>query len=112
MSFSKELLKGSIELIVLQALDDLGEAYGYQLLSAIDEASGGVFRFQESTLYPLLYRLEEKGFLASEWKKKSEKDRRYYWLTPEGQKTLLTHTSEFKTFLKGMGKILKSVGHA
>lgn len=108
MSFSKEILKGSIELIVLQALEDLGEAYGYQLLSTIEEASGGVFQFQESTLYPLLYRLEEKGFLESEWKKKGEKDRRYYRLTPDGKKTLVTHTSEFNVFLKGMHKILKS----
>ena len=108
MSFSKELLKGSIELIVLQALEDLGEAYGYQLLSAIDEVSGGVFQFQESTLYPLLYRLEEKGFLESEWKKKGEKDRRYYWLTSEGKRVLISHTAEFNTFLKGMRTFLKS----
>lgn len=108
MSFSKELLKGSIELIVLQALDDLGEAYGYQLLSTIDEASGGIFHFQESTLYPLLYRLEEKGFLDSEWKKKGEKDRRYYHLTRQGKKILSSHAAEFTTFLKGMHKILKT----
>ena len=112
MAFSKELLKGSIELILLQTLHDLGEAYGYQLLTAIGESSESIFQFQESTLYPLLYRLEEKGFLQSEWKTQSNKERRYYSLTKKGEETLLAHTLEFKHFLKGMHKVLKLTGNA
>ncbi|MFA6024782.1 MAG: helix-turn-helix transcriptional regulator [Candidatus Gracilibacteria bacterium] len=112
MAFSKEILKGSIELIVLQTLDDLDEAYGYQLTSAIEKSSASIFQFQESTLYPLLYRLEEKGFLESEWKQKGEKKRRYYKLTREGKRVLQEETVQFKHFLKGMNKILRTEAHA
>jgi PadR family transcriptional regulator, regulatory protein PadR len=113
MPFSKELLKGSIEIVVLQVLADEEEAYGYQLLSAIQEVSGDIFQFQESTLYPLLYRFEDKGYVESEIKHApSGKERRYYHLTAAGKRVLQDKLAEFKLFLKGMGKILKSQGHA
>lgn len=108
MDFSKELLKGSIEIIVLKMLDELDEAYGYQLLKAIQEESGDVFSFQESTLYPLLYRLEEKDYVKSDRKKApSGKERRYYSLTTHGKKLLIGKTTEFKEYVKGMENILK-----
>ncbi len=108
MHFSKEILKGSIEIIVLQALKESSEAYGYQLLTSIQEMSEGTFDFQESTLYPLLYRLEEKGLLSSDRKKApSGKERRYYRLTPKGSKILAEKRIELGHFIKGMNKILK-----
>lgn len=108
MQFSKELLKGNIEVIVLQALKELGEAYGYQLLTAIQEMSDDLFKFQESTLYPLLYRLEEKELLKSHRKKApSGKERRYYALTEKGRKVLAKKRLELSHFLTGMDKILK-----
>jgi len=108
MAFSKELLKGNIEVIVLQTLHELGEAYGYQLLTAIQEMSENIFKFQESTLYPLLYRLEEKDLLSSQRKKApSGKDRRYYVLTEKGKKALSSKRIELGAFMKGMNKILK-----
>ncbi|MEK9159182.1 MAG: helix-turn-helix transcriptional regulator [Patescibacteria group bacterium] len=111
MQFSKEILKGSIEVIVLQALHELGEAYGYQLVTAIQEMSGGTFEFQESTLYPLLYRLEEKSFLKSHRQKApSGKERRYYSLTAKGTKVLSEKRFEIGQFVLGMNKLL-NLGH-
>ncbi len=107
MQFSKEILKGSIEVIVLQALHELGEAYGYQLVTAIQEMSEGTFEFQESTLYPLLYRLEEKSFLKSHRQKApSGKERRYYALTAKGTKALSEKRFEIGQFVLGMNKLL------
>lgn len=109
MTFSKELLKGNIETVVLHSLKELEEAYGYQLLTAIQEESGGIFAFQESTLYPLLYRLEEKNLICSERKTApSGKERRYYSLTPKGKKVLVEKLKEFTLFLKGMKNVLKT----
>lgn len=108
MDFSKEILKGNIEVIVLQALHELGEAYGYQLLSTIQEMSDDIFKFQESTLYPLLYRLEEKKLLESDRKKApSGKERRYYHLTSKGKKVLAGKRVEIGRFIVGIEKILK-----
>ncbi len=113
MSFSKELLKGNIEIVLLKVIQDLGEAYGYQLLMDIEAKSEAIFKFQESTLYPLLYRLEENGLVQSERKfAPNGKLRRYYQLTPKGEKTLKEKIAEFALFSQGMGKILKSSAHA
>lgn len=113
MQFSKEILKGSIEIIVLKVLSELEEAYGYQLLKAIQDESQDIFAFQESTLYPLLYRLEGKGYLQSERKKApTGKERRYYSLTTKGKKELSSKILEFKHYVKGMGNILNLSSHA
>lgn len=107
MPFSKEIMKGSTEFIVLKVLDELGQAYGYQLMKAIEEMSTDIFKFQESTLYPLLYRLESKKIVQSEVRKApSGKERRYYFLSPTGKKILKEKNKEMELYMKGMKKFL------
>ncbi len=107
MNFSKEIMKGSAEFIVISILHELGEAYGYQMIKAIKETSSDIFKLQESTLYPLLYRLEEKGVIASEIKRaKNGKDRRYYYLSAKGKKLFREKNEEIELYLKGMKKFL------
>ena len=107
MKFSKEVMKGAADVIVLQALHDLGEAYGYQLVTAIAETSDTIFEFQEGTLYPLLYRLEDKGLIKSKKKTTaSGKERRYYKLSATGKTVLKARTAEYKSFVKGMTGVL------
>lgn len=107
MKFSKEIMKGSLEVIVLHVLEEAGEAYGYQIIKMIKDQSQEIFDLQETTLYPLLYRLESKGLLQSDRKQApSGKERRYYSVTPKGRKVLKTQHDEFKLYLKGMKDIL------
>lgn len=108
MKFSKEIMKGAAEVIVLKTLDDLSEAYGYQLIKAIAQTSNNVFEFQEGTLYPLLYRLEDKGYVQSEKKPaESGKMRRYYSLTTKGAAILQERTAEYGAFIAGLNNVLK-----
>ena len=64
--FSQQLKKGVLEMLVLEAVCT-GPTYGYELLSRLKEHSAGQFALKEGTLYPILYRLEDNGFIASSW---------------------------------------------
>ncbi len=107
MKFSKELMKGAAELLVLKALQESEEAYGYELIRSIAAGSQNLFEFQEGTLYPLLYRLEAKGYVVSK-KKVAEngKERRYYSLTKSGGSVLKEGTSELSLFFGGLKSAL------
>lgn len=107
MQFSKEILKGAAELIVLSALSDRKEAYGYELIQTIARGSKNIFEFQEGTLYPLLYRLEDKGYVTSSRKvTPSSKERRYYRLTRKGRAMLSSQQKEYRVFLQGLKHVL------
>ncbi|MFA5995859.1 MAG: helix-turn-helix transcriptional regulator [Patescibacteria group bacterium] len=107
MQFSKEIIKGVAEIIVLQTLHEHGEAYGYQLTRAIAQTSQNIFELQEGTLYPLLYRLEFKNLVTSQVKPAPNgKDRRYYHITNKGKKLLLERTTELGILLKGIKQVL------
>ena len=107
MQFSKEIMKGAAEIIVLQALKDQGALYGYELLKTISDVSQGVFEFQEGTLYPLLYRLEFKGYVTSEKRNApSGKERRYYALSLAGDTMLKGKRKEFDAFVIGLKHVL------
>lgn len=102
MQFSKETLKGAAEVIVLQALRR-GDAYGYELITRIAQTSDNVFEFQEGTLYPLLYRLEDHGHVTSYLQDApSGKRRRYYSITKSGASFLDARTKEYATFVAGL----------
>lgn len=103
MALNKELLKGAIEAVVLQALADDGEAYGYELIQRIAKQSNDVFTFQEGTLYPLLYRIEDRGYVTSTRKvATSGKERRYYAITPAGKTFLNGRRDEFNTLFNAL----------
>ena len=108
MLFSKELLKGTAELIVLQTLSDYGESYGYELTKSIATQSDNVFEFQEGTLYPLLYRLELKKYIESQKKNAPNgKERRYYSITDLGKKQLKEKKKELNLFVGGLTKAFR-----
>lgn len=107
MKFSREMLKGVAPYILLKTLDQLGESYGYQLMKSVKAQSGEVFEFSESTLYPILYRLEEKNYVESEVKEVlGKKPRRYYRLTAEGQLYLASKTEEMKNYLGAIERFM------
>lgn len=108
MKINKELLKGSTELIVLSVLE--GEnMYGYQMIKELKEKSKNVFEFQEGTLYPILHKLEEKGWIISYWDKISGKKRKYYSITKDGKKQLKSKKEEWQIFSTSMNQIIGGV---
>ncbi|HEY1214744.1 MAG TPA: PadR family transcriptional regulator [Bryobacteraceae bacterium] len=107
----QEWKKGSAELLVLSMLEDQPR-HGYDISKLIQIRSGGVLRFHVTSLYPLLYRLEDRGWIASRWVEKPEqRRRRYYSLTPEGQKVLRSQRNSWKEFVAAMS-LITGVEHA
>lgn len=107
MKTSSLFVKGVADVVILHILERDGEAYGYQLIERIHEASAEIFQFQEGTLYPLLYRLEADGFVTSRRKLATNgKERRYYRITDKGKRQLSTRRDEYLSFHRGMHTLL------
>ena len=88
MAAHTDFKRGSAELMVLASIEGRAR-HGYEIARLIDEQSGGVLRFHVASLYPMLYRLERRGWIAGRWTEKAgQRRRRYYRLTPAGRKTL------------------------
>ena len=87
-----ELLQGTLDLLILKTLAD-GQLHGYDVARRIQERSGNVLIVEEGSLYPALYRMEEKGWIAAQWGK-SDNNRRakFSGLTPPGRKQLAEET--------------------
>ena len=82
---ARELKKGSAELLIL-SLVETRQRHGYELGKLIESRSGGALRFSAAGLYPLLYRLEKRGWLEGRWiERASQRRRRYYRMTPYGR---------------------------
>ena len=87
-ALDRELKRGSAELLILSLLD-ARPRHGYELSKLIHARSGGQLTFHIDSLYPLLYRLEERGWIKGTWVEKAdERRRRFYKVTPEGKRVL------------------------
>jgi len=107
----REWKKGSAELLVLSLLEDQPR-HGHDISKLIQVRSGGFLRFHVTSLYPLLYRLEDRGWIASRWVEKAEqRRRRYYSVTPEGRKVLRSQRRSWKEFVTAMS-LVTGVKHA
>ena len=101
----QEWKKGSAELLVLSLLEGQPR-HGYDISKLIQIRSGGILRFHVTSLYPLLYRLEDRGWIASRWVEKAEqRRRRYYSLTPEGRKVLRSQRKSWKEFVAAISLV-------
>ena len=84
--FDRELKKGSAELLILSLLE-ARPRHGYEVRKLIETRSDGVLKFNAASLYPLLYRLEKRGWIEGKWVEKAgQRRRRYYKLTKDGKK--------------------------
>lgn len=103
--YSKELLKGAADTLVLSAFAD-GEKYGYQVVKELEQRSEGFFRLKEGTLYPILHRLEKQGLLLARWQvMPNGSERRYYALTAKGRRALASKLDEWQTFAHAVGRV-------
>src|SRR5881396_3768754 len=94
----RELKRGSAELLILALLEQRPR-HGYEIGRLIDERSDGAISFHTASLYPTLYRLEDKSLIDGRWVEKAgQRRRRYYRLTPQGRKVLASQRSVWQTF--------------
>jgi len=87
VAFARDLLRGSLDLMVLSELS-AGSRYGYQLLAALRRSSGGRIDLKAGTLYPLLHKLERARCVRSWWDESGGRDRKWYALTEKGRRRL------------------------
>jgi transcriptional regulator len=101
----RELKKGSAELLVLSLVEGRAR-HGYEIGKLIETRSGGKLCFQAASLYPLLYRLEARGWIQGRWvEKASQRRRRYYRLTAEGRKMLAAQRKGWQQFVEAIHRI-------
>ena len=101
--------KGSAELLILAILE-ARPRHGYEISKLIEQRSGGAVRFHVASLYPLLYRLEKRVLLEGRWVEKAgQRRRRYYTLTPEGQKVLAAQRHGWQAFVEAISRITSEV---
>jgi transcriptional regulator len=107
----RELKKGSAELIILSIVETRPR-HGYEISQQIESRSSGQLKFHIASLYPLLYRLEERGWLQGRWVEQTGKRRRrYYRLTAKGRRVLASQRDTWKTFVSAM-RLITGVDNA
>ena len=106
-----DVLKGTLDLMVLQTLQTMGPQHGYGIAQRLEQVSEELLRLNQGTLYPALLRLEQRGWIRSEWGT-SENNRRarYYSLTRAGRKQLERETAEWQLMAAVIGRLLGDGG--
>ena len=109
--FDRELKKGSAELLILSLLQGRAR-HGYEISQLIEQRSDGTLKFNVASLYPLLYRLEKRGWIQGQWVEKAgQRRRRYYRLVPAGRAMLRQQRQSWAAFVAAMQRIT-GVSHA
>ena len=99
-NLDRELKKGSAELLILSLVEDRPR-HGYDIGQLIELRSRGTLRFNIASLYPLLYRLEKRGWIRGRWVEKAgQRRRRYYKITDEGREVLAAQRKEWRQFFE------------
>ena len=102
-----EWKKGSAELLILSLLEALPR-HGYEISKLIEQRSQGALHFHAASLYPLLYRLEKRGWIQGRWVEKAgQRRRRYYRLTSEGREVLVSQRRGWQAFVEAINLITR-----
>ena len=101
-----EVLQGTLDMLVLKTLAS-GAAHGHTIAKVIERGSGEFLQVEQGSLYPALYRLEDRGWIASFWgTTENNRKAKYYRLTPAGRKQLIEQTSRWEQMVRAIGRIL------
>src|SRR5216683_4027424 len=101
----QEVKRGSAEMLILALVEERAR-HGYEIAKLIEQRSEGVLQFHVASLYPLLYRLETRGWIQGRWVEKAgQRRRRYYKLTPAGRKVLAEQRNGWREFVEAIGRI-------
>src|SRR6478672_4589844 len=104
-----DLLRGTLDLLILRTLR-LGPSHGHTVAKHIQRTSEDLLQVETGSLYPALYRLEAKGWIAASWELSDKGKRaRYYRITPAGRKQMASEQSKWNAFARAMGLLLKPV---
>ena len=102
-----EMLQGTLDMLVLQTLV-LGPAHGHTIAHLIEHRSDDVLQIEQGSLYPALYRLEDRGWIASFWgTSENNRKAKYYRLTAAGRKQLQAQTARWGNLVRAIGRVLK-----
>ena len=100
---AKSDLQGTLDLVVLKTLSQMGALHGYGIVLHIQTASDELLRIEEGSLYPALHRMEQRGWLSSQWAlSETNRKAKYYKLTAAGRKQLETAERDFEQLVKGV----------
>jgi transcriptional regulator len=103
------LLQGTLDLLILQTLL-LGPAHGHTIAHVIEHRSDEVLQIEHGSLYPALHRLQDRGWISSEWgPSENNRKARFYKLTASGRKHLLRQTSRWEQLVRAVNRVLKPV---
>ncbi len=104
--YSKELLKGTLSVMILNLLSENGRMYGYEIFQQVKERSDGKILLKDGSLYPALQKMRKDGLLSCEEEYIGKRVRKYYLLTPEGEKKKVLNIEELKDFIITLNKVI------
>jgi PadR family transcriptional regulator PadR len=105
MANENQFIRGAGMLAVLKVLER-GELYGYAIVEALAKTKGDALHLGQATVYPMLYNLEAKGFIAARWDEETaSRPRKYYRLTPEGKKRLAEDAKTWRRLIGAMSAL-------
>ena len=105
---AKNDLQGSLDLLILKTLSQTRELHGYGIVLHIQRASDELLAVEEGSLYPALHRMEQSGWVRSEWRlTETSRKAKYYRLTAAGQKELRNAQESFEQLVKGVRAVLR-----
>ena len=109
MSPKTDVWQGTLALMVLKTLESMGELHGYGIARRIEQTSGDLLAVNYGTLYPALLKLEQEGYITSEWGvSENNRKARFYTLTAKGRANLASRTKHWHRLATAIGLILKS----
>jgi DNA-binding PadR family transcriptional regulator len=106
MANNANMLKGIVELLIIKIIDEQEDVYAFELSDLISEYSRGLINITHPTLYPTLYRLQERGYIATEEKIVANRRRRYYKLQDEGREYFDKIKGDYLTIREGLDNVL------
>lgn len=105
---AKNDLQGTLDLLVLKTLSRTRSLHGYGIVRYIQQASDDLLRVEEGSLYPALHRMEQAGWIASEWGlTETNRKAKYYKLTASGRRRLQAAEQDFHELVKGVLALLR-----
>jgi transcriptional regulator len=110
MKPKNDILQGTLVLLVLKTLASHGPLHGYSITTHIQRVSADLLRVEEGSLYPALHRMEQHGWLKSQWGvTEKNRDARFYSLTAAGRKQLAQEQESWARLTEGVARVLRFV---